>query len=148
MAYKIKSSFGLGLALSFLIVVTNALAQVDPEKALLGTWEGQADTQQNRERVLVINSVKATGNGEWVGRGRFGTAGQVDTEKAGGNTEISISSKNNEIYLEWVGAQGKAPVRVKMVNDNKLEGTIGAFDRGRAVDRRITFEKTKAGEVK
>ena len=103
---------------------------------------------QNRERTLVITSVKASSSGEWVGRGRFGTTGQVDTEKAGGNTEINISSKNNEIYLEWVGANGKAPVRVKMVGDDKLEGTIGAFDRGRAVDRRITFEKVKAGEVK
>jgi hypothetical protein len=118
-------------------------AQVDPEKALIGKWDGQAQTNQNRERTLVITSVKATGSGEWVGSGKFGPTGQE-----GNDTEINISSKNNEIYLEWVGAQGKAPVRVKMVGGDKLEGTIEAFDRGRVVPRGITFEKVKAGEVK
>ena len=123
-------------------------AQVDPEKTLVGTWEGHADRQAIQDVVLVITRVKATGDGEWVGRGRFGAPGLVDTQKAGGNLEISITSKNNEIYLEFTGAQSKSPVRVKMVSDSKLEGTVGSFDRGRAVDRRITFEKVKAGEVK
>ena len=87
-------------------------------------------------------------DGEWVGRGRFGITGQVDTIKAGGNTEISVSSKNNEIYAEWVQKNGNT-VRVKMVGDNKLEGTIGFVDgRGSLQNRKITFEKIKAGEVK
>jgi len=34
------------------------------------------------------------------------------------------------------------------VGDNKLVGTIEAFDRGRVAERRITFEKVKAGETK
>lgn len=139
---------------SFLVVVqvlaltfaSNAHSQVDPEQGLIGTWQGHAETTKNQERTLVINSVKATGNGEWVGRGRFGQG--VDTEKAGGNMEITISSKNNEIYLEWTGNNGKAPVHVKLVGDNKLEGTIEAFERNRVAERRITFEKVKAGDVK
>jgi len=121
-------------------------SQVDPEKALIGRWDGLAQASpphQSSESTLVITSIKATGSGEWVGSGQFGTTGQD-----GSDTEINISSKNNEIYLEWVGAQGKAPVRVKVVGDNKLEGTIEAFDRGRVVPRGITFEKVKAGDVK
>jgi hypothetical protein len=98
--------------------------------------------------VLVITGVKATGDGEWVGRGRFGLAGEVDTQAPGGKLEIRITSKNNEIYVETVGPLSKSPIRVKMVGDNKLEGTIGSFEWARAVDRKVTFEKTKAGEVK
>jgi len=124
-------------------------AQIDPEKALVGVWEGQAEVPVYRERTLVVTSVKATGDHEWVGRGRYGVTGQVDTAKAGGNTEFNISSKNGEIYAEWVQKNGNVPIRVKMVGDNKLEGTIGFVTRtGHLENRRITFEKTKAGDVK
>jgi len=40
------------------------------------------------------------------------------------------------------------PYRVKLVGDDKLVGTVGALDRGRPVERRVTFEKVKAGDVK
>ena len=114
-------------------------AQADPEKGLIGKWEGQAEVAKNRERSLVINSVKATGSGEWTGYG------STDA----GNVEINITKKDNEIYLEYVGAGGgKAPYRLKMVGDNKMEGTVEAFEKGRSVPRRITFEKVKAGDVK
>ena len=113
-------------------------AQVDPEKALIGKWEGQAEVAKNRERTLVINSVKASGNDEWVG---YGTTD-------GGNVEISISKKNNEIYLEYVGAGGgKAPYKLKMVGENKIEGTFETIGRSRSTPR-VVFEKVKAGDVK
>ena len=82
-------------------------------------------------------------------RGRYSVTGQVDKAKAGGNTEINISSKNNEIYAEWVQKNGNLPIRVKMLDDNKSEGTIGFVTRtGHLENRRITFEKIKAGKVK
>lgn len=43
-----------------------ALAQVDPTKVLIGTWEGHTETQKGYDQILIINSVKATGEGEWV----------------------------------------------------------------------------------
>ena len=148
MARKLSVCFTICILVSPLFAGL-CFAQVNPEKALIGVWEGQAEVPQYRERTLVVTRVKATGDGEWVGRGRFGITGQVDTEKAGGNTDINISSKNNDIYDEWVQKNGNIPVRVKMVGDNKLEGTIGLVDaRGRLQDRRITFEKVKAGDVK
>jgi hypothetical protein len=63
---------------------------------------------------------------------------------------ISISpSKNNELYLEWIQKNGNIPVRVKMVGENKLEGTIGLVDRGgRLQERKIVFEKVKARDVR
>ena len=96
----------------------------------------------------MINSVKPTGSGEWVARGRFGLSGQVDSEKGGGR-KLSVSSKDNEILIEFVTLDGKMPVRVKLVGDNKLEGTVEGFDRGRVIKKRIAFEKVapKAGDV-
>ena len=131
------------LVLSF---ATNVLSQVDPQQTLIGTWQGRAEITYAKELTLVINSVKAAGNGEWIGRGRFGPF--VDTQKAGGRTEISITLKTNELYLQWTGKAGKAPVRVKLVGDSKLVGTIEAFERDQVVERRITFEKVQGGETK
>ena len=121
MAKKLTVWFALMLVVSPIFAVLS-FAQVDPEKALVGRWEGQAEVAKNRERKITINSVKATGSGEWVG---YATT-------AGANTEVSISKKDNEIYLEWVSESGgKAPYHMKMVGDNKMEGTVESFQRGR-----------------
>jgi hypothetical protein len=137
MVYKISLSFAITLALSFLFVVTTAFAQVDPEKALIGKWAGQTEGGKNRERNLVINSVKATGSGEWIGYANDG------------KTEVSISKKDNEIYLEYFGAGGvKNSYHLKMVGDNKLEGTVDIYQGRRTERAGITFEKVKAGDVK
>ena len=61
---------------------------------------------------------------------------------------MNISSKDGVIHIEFIGGQGKAPVRLKLVGENKLEGTVNTFERGRAGDRRATFEKVKAGDTK
>ena len=127
-----------------LTISSTSLAQVDPTKALLGTWEGHIEASNvsgGAQRTLIINSVKATGSSEWEARGRFGVTGQV--KEGPGGQEMSVSSKDNEIFVEFVGGQSKAPVRLKLVGDNKLDGTIGVFDRGRVADRRISLEKTK-----
>ena len=132
------------------LLIGGAWAQVvDPTTALIGTWEGRADGLKHPDQTLVINSVKPTGSGEWVARGRFGLFGQVDTEKGGGR-KLSVSSKDNEILIEFVTFDGKMPVRVKLVGDNKLEGTVEGFDRGKVIKKRIVLEKVapKAGDVK
>ena len=143
MAYKIRLSFAITLALSLLFAVTNVCAQVDPEKTLLGTWAAPEG-----KPTLVINSVKATGNDEWVG----------NATQAGRNIEINISKKGSEIYLEWISAGAyRAPFHVKMTDDNKMEGTIEGFRTAHGLagtpghqlpPRKITLEKVKAGEVK
>jgi len=122
------------------------LAQVDPTKVLIGTWEGQAETLKGYDQILIINSVKAKGDGEWVARGRFGPRALTSTGPGG--QEMAVTSKNNEIYIEFL-AKGKDPVRLKLVNDNRLEGTINIILK-RAIDRRIWLEKVvpKAGDVK
>jgi hypothetical protein len=114
-------------------------AQVDPENALIGKWEAHAEGGRNRERTLMIDNVKATGSGEWIG--------YASTDS--GNVEISVSKKDNEIYLEYVGAgTAKSPYHLKMVGENKLEGTIDVFQGRRTERAKITFEKIKAGDIK
>ena len=112
-------------------------AQVDPEKALIGKWEGQKGGGKNRAPTLVINNVKATGSGEWVG--------YASTDS--GDIEISVSKKDNEIYLEYVSS-ANSTYHLKMVGDNKLEGTVDIAQGRRTERTKVTFEKEKAGDVK
>ena len=141
MAKKVTVCFAAILVLSP-IFTGLTFAQVDPEKALIGKWADQTGSVR-----FVINSVKATGSGEWIGYG----------STDGGNIEISISKKDNEIYLEWITVRNRARWSVNMTGDDKMEGTIGGFQTahsmggtpGRAVPpRRITLEKVKARDVK
>jgi hypothetical protein len=138
-----------GLQILLISGATFSFAQVDPTKALVGRWEGQIEISGNNGRTLIINSVKAKGDGEWVARGRYAITG-AESNKTTGGSEMSVSSKDNEIYVEFIVGSTKNPVKLKLVSENKLEGTINVVVRGRGEDRRIRFEKveTKAGETK
>jgi hypothetical protein len=61
---------------------------------------------------------------------------------------MAVKAKDNEIFIEFV-AKGNNPVRLKLVNDNKLEGTINIVLK-RAVNRKVWLEKVvpKAGDIK
>jgi hypothetical protein len=61
---------------------------------------------------------------------------------------MAVTAKDNEIFIEFA-AKGSNPVRLKLVNDNRLEGTINIVLK-RAVDRRIWLEKVtpKVGDIK
>ena len=65
-----------------------------------------------------------------------------------GGQEMAIRAKDNEIFIEFA-AKGNNPVRLKLVNDNRLEGTINIVLK-RAVNRRIWLDKVtpKAGDIK
>ena len=137
----------LGFQILFISGPALALAQVDPTKVLVGTWEGQVQVSKQMGRTLTINSVKAQGEGEWVARGRFAVAG-MESEKTTGGSEMSVSSKDNEIYIEFTTGNAKTPYKLKLVGENKLEGT--ADFGGKTGNRRVTLEKVapKAGDVK
>ena len=139
-------------SLQILLVAEATLlfAQVDPTKALIGRWEGQIEVAGNSGRTIMINSVKAKGEGEWIARGRYAIAG-MESEKTTGGNEMFVSSKDNEIYVEFIVGNSRNPVKLKLVGENKLEGTINmVVGGGRGADRRIKFEKveTKAEETK
>jgi len=127
------------LPILVLSYATLSCAQVDPTKVLVGKWEGQAEITKNRERTLIINSVEPAGSGEWVARGRMGLSWRIDEEKEGGG-RIKVFTKDNEIYLD---SPGNTNAQLKLIGENKLEGTIEAFERGRVAPRRIRFEKMK-----
>lgn len=138
------------LELFFVLATQPVWAQADPTKVLIGTWEGQIETAGNSGRTLIINSVKTKGEGEWVARGRYGFSDQVKTGPGG--QEMSVLSKENDIFVEFVAGGSKNPVRLKLVGDNRLEGTANMQERGqsRPSDKRIKFEKvaSKAGDEK
>jgi hypothetical protein len=116
-----------------------SFAQVDPTKVLVGKWEGQAEISKNRERTLIINSVEPSGNGEWVARGRMGLSWRLDEEKEG-DGKIKVFTKDNEIHLDL---PGRTNAQLKLIGENKLQGTLEAFERGKVSPRRISFEKMK-----
>ena len=61
---------------------------------------------------------------------------------------MAVTSNGHEISIHFV-TKDKNPVRLKLVNDNRLEGTINIILK-RAVDRRVWLEKVapKAGDIK
>ena len=125
-------------------------AQVDPTKALIGTWEGQIEISGNNARILTINSVKAKGEGEWVARGRYAFPGSESKDTTGGQA-MSVSLIEKDIFVEFVAGGSKNPVKLKLVGENTLEGTTNmVLPGGRSGDRRIKLEKVapKAGDVK
>jgi hypothetical protein len=128
------------LQASLLFSATCAFAQTDPIKTLVGTWEGWVEGIPNPERALVIRSVKAKEDGGWTGDGRYG----YTTAKMG-RSEIDISKQGNDVLLEFLSGE-KNPVKLKLVGDNKLEGTANFVVTGRTTNRVIKFEKkaTKA----
>ena len=128
---------------------TLLFAQVDPTKALIGRWEGQIEKAGNSGRTLLINSVKTKGDGEWVGRVRYAIAG-AESDKTTGGSDLFVSSKDNDIYVEFIVGTSRNPVKLKLIGEDKLEGTINMVVKGRGADQRIKFEKaeTKAGETK
>ena len=146
---KILRVFPAIISLQFLLIsyATILFGQVDPTKALLGTWEGQVQITQQMGRTLTINSVKAKGDGEWVARGRYAIAGMESKETTGGQA-MSVFSKDNEIYIEFTTGNANNPVKLKLVGENKLEGTTDFG--GKVRERKTVLEKVapKAGDVK
>ena len=123
------------LQFMMLFAVGFAAAQTDPAKALVGTWEGWVEGIPNPERALVIRSVKAKEGGGWTADGRYG----YNTQKMG-RSPIDISQDGSDLVLEFLSGE-KNPVKLKLVGDNKLEGTANFVVTGRTTNRVIKFEK-------
>ena len=142
MATKIGVCFALILLVSS-VSAGLSFAQVDPEKVLVGTWEGQVEAllSSGNQFVLIINSVKKISDTEWVARARFGRPDMVNKETQGGR-EIEVIQKDNDIVVNFTGKSG-TPMRLKLVGDNRLEGTLNTTERGQRnpSDHRIKFEK-------
>ena len=77
MISRVLTTIILLLQLLYVGVAAEVFAQVDPAKLLIGRWDGHIDAANNQDRTLIINSVQANGEGEWIGRGRFGRTSQV-----------------------------------------------------------------------
>jgi len=137
--FVIQILIGLGGSLAW--------AQVDPGKVLVGTWIGHVELPRDSERALVIRSVKPKDGGGWIADGRYG----LTVEKMG-RREIEVSLQGSDIILEFVTSEKTPnPVRLKLVGENRLEGTLSiVVSFGRTSNRGFKLEKVepKAGDVK
>lgn len=110
-------------ALVFFLIPTglggsSAWAQLDPTKALVGTWEGWVRVPPYREFTLIIESVTPQ-DGGWVARGRYGLK---EANVIRPPRPIPVSQQGGDIIVEF--RAGKNPVRLKLVGERKLEGTM------------------------
>jgi hypothetical protein len=125
---------------------SSAWAQLDPTKVLVGKWEGHIEVPRDSERTLIIESVTPK-DGGWVAQGRFGS-----TSENLGRRSIQVSQQGGDIILEFVtGTKTSNPVRLKLVGENRLEGTLNiVVSFGRTSNRGFKLEKVepKAGDVK
>jgi hypothetical protein len=112
-----------------------AWAQADPAKVLIGTWVGHAEVPRDSERVLIISSVMPKDSGGWVADGRFG----FTVEKAP-HLQIEVSLQGSDTILEFVTGQNN-PVRLKLVGENRLEGTLNIVLQNRTSNRSLKLEK-------
>jgi hypothetical protein len=137
-------------AYSYILVIllglggSSAWAQVDPTKVLVGTWIGHFEVPRDSERALVIRSVKPKDGGGWIADGRYG----YTVEKMG-RREIEVSLQGSDIVLEFTTGE-KNPARLKLVGENRLEGTLNVVYGNRTSNRGFKLEKaeSKQGEPK
>lgn len=136
--------FFLALQIFLLWDTTPAPAQVDPTKALIGTWDGWAEVAGERERTIVITKVTPKDGGGWTAEGRYG----IDKSRLGRQT-FDVSLQNGEVIVEFT-TSAKNPGRLKLVGENKLEGTLNVVVKRGSGDRGFKLEKveSKAGDVK
>jgi hypothetical protein len=147
MGRKLTVCFAVILLVSPVFAVLS-FAQVDPEKVLVGTWEGQieATLTSGNQRVLLINSIKKTDTG-WLALARFSRPREVNREAQGGRA-VYVIEKDNEIILEFPYQEGWTdPMRLKLIGTNKLEGTVNMTQRNerRPTDKRLKLEKLASG---
>ena len=60
-----------------------------------------------------------------------------------GRSPIDISLQGSDVVLEFLSGE-KNPVKLKLVGENKLEGTANFVITGRTTNRGIKFEKKAA----
>ena len=142
-------------ALVFFLIPTglggsSAWAELDPTKVLVGTWEGWLGAPRAREFTLIIESVTPQ-DGGWVATGSFRPKeGNVRPKE--GNVRrprtIPVSQQRGDIILEF--RAGTNPVRLKLVGERKLEGTMNVVVVGGTRNLGFNFEKVepKADDIK
>jgi hypothetical protein len=121
-----------------------AFGQVDPTKVLVGTWDGWVEGGGERERTIIITKVTPKEGGGWTAEGQYG----IYKSKLGRQT-FDVSLQNGEVIVEFTTG-AKNPGRLKLVGDNKLEGTLNFVVKRGSGDRGFKLEKVgpKAGDVK
>ena len=113
-----------------------AWAELDPEKVLVGTWEGTVELPRDNGRTIIIQSVKSSENG-WVGEGFFATS---ESKGKGQRMTFDISRQGDDIIVQFVTNQ-KNPGKLKLLDERHMEGTMNFVVIGRTTNRLLKLEK-------
>jgi hypothetical protein len=117
--------------------------ELDPEKALVGTWEGAVDGIRDNGRAIIIRSVKPSENG-WEAEGFYATSA---SKGRGERMTFEVSRQSEEVIVQFVTSQ-KNPGRLKLLDDRHMEGTMNFVVTGRTTNRALKLEKVDKAESK
>lgn len=136
-----QSSVRLRVMLTALFLIagcSTAWAQLDPEKALIGTWEGTVATAGDNGRTIIIRSVKPSESG-WIAEGFYATSA---SKGKGSRMTFEVSRQGNDIIVEFVTSQ-KNPGKLKLLSEQRMEGTLNFVVTGRTTNRALILEKVE-----
>ena len=124
--------------------------QANVEKALVGKWEGQftaevGDTRRGRGRTstedprhlrtLVIGAIREQG-GKWIAEGaRYG-----ETGKGLGKVDLTVEVAGQQVTIHFTTGAGN-PVKLTLVKENELAGTITVKSGAGSVFRQMQLKK-------
>ena len=140
-----KNMIGLVLGLFLLSAALRSVAwaQLDPEKVLVGTWEGVVDGVRDNGRTIIIRSVKPTDNG-WEAQGFYATSA---SKGKGQGMTFEVSRQGEDIIVQFVTSQ-KNPGKLKLLDERHMEGTMNFVVTGRTTNRALKLEKVDKAEPK
>jgi hypothetical protein len=128
------------IALFIVMVGSLAQAQRDPEKVLVGTWEGVVDGIRDNGRTIIIRSVKPSDKG-WEGQGFYATSA---SKGKGERMTFEVSRQGDDINIEFVTSQ-KNPGKLKLIDDRHMEGTMNfVVSGGKRTNRTLKLEKVES----
>jgi hypothetical protein len=125
-------------ALALALGVGLAIAQDEPLRGLIGTWQGQVDVRREPERTLVIESVTRRGD-RWIASIQYGTTGQALARL---EAQVEMSGLTPTLMFA-TSADNKT--ELKLVSERELFGFLKIRAEGQSwVSRKIRLEKTRS----
>jgi hypothetical protein len=123
-------------ALALALGVVVAVAQAEPLRGLVGTWQGQVDVRREPERTLVVESVTRRGD-RWVANIQYGTTGQALARL---EAQVEMSGPTPTLMFA-TSADNKT--ELKLVSERELFGFLKIRAEGQSwVSRKMRLEKT------
>jgi hypothetical protein len=132
---RVRALLATAGALALMLGV--AVAQDEPLRGLIGTWQGQVDVRREPERTLVIESVTRRGD-RWIANIQYGTTGQALARL---EAQVDVSGPTPTLMFA-TSADNKT--ELKLVSERELFGFLKIRAEGHSwVSRKMRLEKTR-----